>query len=218
MIHEFEAHRQKMVDNQIRPSDVTNLDLLDAFLSVKREEFVPENLQPFAYIDEDLRLSNERFLMEPAQFAKLLQACRITSDDMVLDIGCTTGYTTAVMAQLASFVVGLENNSNLAESAQTTLEALEISNASIIVGDLTKGHQKEAPYDVIFVGGSISSVPVTLLDQLNEGGRLACVLGYGNSAKATIYTKIDGRISSRSIFNASVKPLPGFEKTVEFTL
>lgn len=215
---DFDTQREKMVDNQIRPSDVTNHDLLSAFLKVPREKFVPENLQEFAYIDEDLKLHGDRCLMEPASFAKLLQALRVSDQDVVLDVGCTSGYSSAVIAQLASFVVGLEEEEALATLAKEQLDEMDIANVSIFNGTLAEGYEKHAPYDVILIGGCVEEVPAAMFAQLKEGGRLACVLGAGNAAEAILFTKNDGLVTQRTLFNCAVKPLPGFSKPVEFAL
>lgn len=217
-MHDFENYRVKMVDNQIRPSDVTDPDLLSAMLQVPREAFVPEKLSEIAYIDEDLDLGNGRYLMEPAPFAKLVQACSVGADDIVLDIGCASGYSTAVLSHLASLVIGLEPSETLAQSARNSLSELDYDNTAIIQGKLEDGHKKEAPYDIIFVGGAIEEIPDTLFDQLKEGGRLVAVKGYGNAGQAMLYTKTDGNISARAIFNSAIMPLPGFTKTHEFSL
>lgn len=217
-MQDFVQNRTTMVDNQVRTCDVTNIDLLEALLSVPREAFVGADKQDFAYIDEDIALGNGRFLMEPAPFAKLVQACAIKSDDLVLDIGCATGYSTAVLSQLASMVIGVEQDDDLAEKAEATLNELDYDNVAIINGTLNVGYAKEAPYDVIFIGGAIDEVPTAFFDQLKDGGRLVAVEGVGNSAVAKLYTRSGYNVSGRKIFNCSIKLLPGFTKELEFAL
>lgn len=215
---DFDQYRTTMVDNQVRTSDVTNLDLIDALLSVPREAFVGAAKQDIAYIDEDISLGNGRFLMEPAPFAKLVQACAVKPDDLVLDIGCASGYSTAVFSQLASMVIGVEQDEDLAAQAEATLSDLDYDNAAIVNGTLNEGFAKEAPYDVIFIGGAIGEVPSALFAQLKEGGRLIAVEGVGNAATAMLYTRFGQDVSGRKIFNCAVKLLPGFTKEVEFSL
>lgn len=217
-MQDFVQNRTTMVDNQVRTCDVTNIELLDALLSVPREAFVGANKQDFAYIDEDIALGNGRFLMEPAPFAKLVQACSVKPDDLVLDIGCATGYSSAVFSQLASMVIGVEQDEDLAEKAEITLNELDYDNVAIVKGTLNEGFAKEAPYDVIFIGGAIDEVPSALFAQLKEGGRLVAVEGIGNSATAKLYTRMGDDVSGRKIFNCAIKLLPGFTKEVEFSL
>lgn len=217
-MQDFVQNRTTMVDNQVRTCDVTNSELIDALLSVPREAFVGIDKQSFAYIDEDIALGNGRFLMEPAPFAKLVQACAVKTDDLVLDIGCATGYSSAVFSQLASMVIGVEQDEDLAEKAELTLNELDYDNVAIVKGTLNEGFAKEAPYDVIFIGGAIDEVPNALFAQLKEGGRLVAVEGIGNSANAKLYTRKGDDVSARKIFNCAIKLLPGFTKEVEFSL
>ncbi len=216
----FEDLRIKMVDNQLRTTDVTDKPLLQAFLDVPREAFVPSARMPLAYIDDDVLVSTTqtggRFLMQPSPFAKLLQLANIQPGDAVLDVGCATGYSAAVLSRIAGSVVGIESETDLAEQARSILPSLGIENVEVIQGALENGGPSRAPYDVIIIEGSVDQVPGTLFEQLKDGGRLVVVEGSGNAGKSMIYLKNDGIVSGRSAFNSAVKPLPGFEKVAEF--
>ncbi len=220
MVADFQDLRTKMVDNQIRTTDVTDLAVIDAFLSVPREAFVPVGRQALAYIDEDQRLESEgsapRYIMEPSPFAKLVQLARINKNDVVLDIGCASGYSTAVLSRLAGSVIGLESDSVLASTATTLLQELGYDNVVIVIGELKAGYPSESPYDVIFIEGAVDFVPDALFNQLKEGGRLIAVEGRGNAGVARLYVKENGVTSGRAVFNAAIKPLPGFEREVQF--
>ena len=222
MTIDFELARTRMVDNQIRTTDVTSHPVLQAFLSVAREDFVPANLRELAYIDDDIRISSgqdgapDRFLMEPSPLAKLLQLADVGKDDVVLEIGCGTGYVSALLSLLADSVVALESDPALAETAAESLSRLGYDNVAVVTGALAQGYKPEAPYDVIFVGGSVEQLPSALFDQLRDGGRLVVVEGYGNASKAKLYVSEGGNTSARRGFNTSVKPLPGFEKAAQF--
>lgn len=213
---DFEAARIKMVEHQIRTTDVTSHSVLRAFLSVAREAFVPEKAKPLAYLDADIELSPGRYLMEASPLAKLLQAAEITKDDKALEIGTGSGYVAALLSRLAGSVTALESDPALAELAAGNLKSLDCQNVDVVTGELTKGHAPNAPYTLIFVNGAVEEVPSALLDQLTEGGRLVAVVGYGNAAQAKILLKEHGAISESSRFNLSVKPLPGFGKIREF--
>jgi protein-L-isoaspartate(D-aspartate) O-methyltransferase len=213
---DFEAARIKMVENQIRTTDVTSHSVLRAFLAVPREAFVPEKAKPLAYLDADIELAPGRYLMEASPLAKQLQAAEITGEDKVLDVGTGSGYVAALLSMLAGSVTALESDAALAEQAASNLKALDCRNVTVVTGDLTRGHAANAPYDVIFVNGAVEEVPSALLDQLAEGGKLVAVIGYGNAAQAKILIKEHGAISESSRFNLSVKPLPGFAKAKEF--
>jgi protein-L-isoaspartate(D-aspartate) O-methyltransferase len=216
MAIDHQKARRNMVDCQVRTSDVTNLELLAAFLAVPRERFVPSELAEIAYLDEELPLGNGRFLIAAAPLARLLQAAMIVPADKVLDIGCATGYSTALIASLGARVTGLETSSELAMRARETLASLKFANATISEGSLDAGLAGQGPYDVIFIGGSVQRLPNALKGQLKPGGRLVTVEGSGNAAFAKLYVNDDGHFSGRRLFNCALPLLPGFERTPQF--
>lgn len=221
MTADFSELRVKMVDGQLRTTDVTSLPLLSAMLEVPREIFVPERRRGLAYIDDDILLNDKhadgaRYLMEPSPFARLLQLAEIGSGDKVLDVGSGTGYSAAVLSKLAKSVVALESDDGLAEKAASTLAALGCGNVSVVRGPLRAGHTSGAPYDVIVLEGNVDAVPEELLAQLGDGGRLVAIEGRGNVGAARVYLKSGGVATGRKVFNAAVKPLPGFERAPEF--
>ena len=219
---DFSERRVKMVDGQIRTTDVTSAPLIDAMLAIPREAFVGAAPRDLAYIDEDIRISDgvngsgARYLMEPSPLAKLLQLAEIDPGDSALDVGCGTGYSAALFSRLARSVVALESDPALAEAAKSTLSTLGCQNVTVVTGSLPQGHAAKAPYDVIFIGGSVEEVPAALLDQLAEDGRLVAVEGQGNSGVARVFFKAGGVVTGRRAFNAAIKPLPGFERMQAF--
>ncbi|MCA0050441.1 protein-L-isoaspartate O-methyltransferase [Mesorhizobium sp. B283B1A] len=217
---DFSELRVKMVDGQVRTTDVTSAPLLDAMLSVPREDFVGAAQRELAYIDEDIRIATgaggARYLMEASPLAKLMQLAEISAADSALDVGCGTGYASALLSRLAKSVVALESDPALAETARSTLSSLGCGNVTVVQGALPQGHPAKAPYNVIFIGGSIEKVPESLLDQLAEGGRLVAVEGQGNSGVARLFFKAGGVVTGRRAFNAAIKPLPGFEREHAF--
>ena len=212
----FEDLRIKMVDNQLRTTDVTDKPLLQAFLDVPRENFVPSIRMPLAYIDDDVLVSDGRYLMQPSPFAKLAQLANIQPEDVVLDIGCVTGYSPAVLSRVARSVVAVECDAELAGQAISNLATLGFDNVVVVNAPLESGYAPGAPYDVVLFEGSVDHVPASLFDQLKNGGRLVVVEGTGNAGKSMLYVKNDGIVSGRRAFNSAVKTLPGFEKIAEF--
>ncbi len=208
-----------MVDSQVRPNDVTDYNVLEAFLSVPREAFVSAAQKPLAYIDEDLAVSSDgtkRYLMEAMSMSKLLQIALIDKTSIVLDVGCATGYSTAIISLLCDSVVAVESDEGLADMASQTLTELGYDNTVVVNGALELGYAKEGPYDVIFVGGAIQQLPDDLGKQLKDGGRLVVVEGTGNAGVAKLYRRDGENLGGSVAFNCAVMPLPGFEKVAEF--
>ena len=207
----YATARLNMVENQIRPNRVTDERLLAAIAEVPRERFVPKRLQGNAYVDQDLALGDGRYLMEPVVFARLLQAAAIGPGDVVLDIGCGTGYSAAVLGKLAGTVVALESDAALAEQAIDALTELDVDNAAVVEGPLDEGYPRQAPYDVIVLGGSVDAVPDAIADQLVEGGRLVAVVNVAPTVgNIEVIHRLRGGLSRRQLFDAAVPILPGF--------
>ena len=207
-----------MVDTQVRPSDVTKFPIIDAMLSVPRERFVPAALREAAYIGENLELAPGRVILEPRTLAKLLDALDIQPTETVLDIGCGLGYSTAVLAKMAEFVVAVEDDAAIAEEAQTTLSETGVDNAAVMTGPLAKGSAKSGPYDVIILQGAVEEVPAAILSQLSEGGRIGCLMAEGALGVVRIGHRRNGQINWRFAFNANAPVLPGFAKKPAFAL
>lgn len=220
MSADFSELRVKMVDGQVRTTDVTSVPLLDAMLTVPREAFVAPAQQALAYIDENIRIADgvdgPRYMMEPSPLARLIQLAEVDPSDAVLVVGSGTGYSAAILSHLAQSVVALESDSALADRARTTFASLGYDNVSVVEGTLREGHSAKAPYDVIFVDGCVDEVPETLLNQLAEGGRLVVVEGSGNAGIARLFLMTAGVVTGRRVFNAAIKPLPGFERAFAF--
>lgn len=216
----FERQRLNMVESQLRPNEVTDPRLLAAMRALPRERFVPSRLTGLAYVDDALEVfpaidgAPGRFLLAPMVLARLIQLAAIEPQDSVLDIGCATGYSTAVLANLGHRVVGLEPEPELARAARGNLRELGIDNADIVEGPLGAGFPARAPYDVIVLNGSVPEVPAALLPQLKDGGRLVAIVSAGanqaSQGRACLFVRVKSELSGLPHFDAGARPLPGF--------
>lgn len=215
---DFAARRTQMVDTQVRPSDVTKFPIIDAMLSVPREAFVPSEMIEAAYVGETLEITPGRALLEPRTLAKMLDALDIQREELVLDVGCGLGYSSAVIGHIADAVVAVEADESLAEEAQRLLVEAGADGVAVHTGPLADGAAEFGPFDVICIQGGVETVPESLTDQLKEDGRIASLFMEGQLGVVRIGYKQNGEVSWRFAFNASAPVLDGFEATQEFAL
>jgi protein-L-isoaspartate(D-aspartate) O-methyltransferase len=208
-----------MVNGQIRTNGVADPAVVAAFSEVPRELFVPEARRMLAYLDDDLAVGGgrtPRFLVEPLILARMIQAAGLKPGDRVLDVGCASGYSSAILARLAGSVVALEADAPLAATATGTLRSLGHDNVTVVSGPLAAGWPQQAPYDAIFIEGAVEQVPQALLGQLAEDGRLVTVVGAGGAGRVTMFRAAGGAVSLLALFNAAVPALAGFETPKSF--
>lgn len=215
---DFAARRTMMVDTQVRPSDVTKFPIIDAMLTIRREDFVPTALREAAYMGENLDLGGRRVVLEPRTLAKMLDALDVSPDELVLDIGASYGYSSAVIARMAQAVVALEEDEAMVSDAQTALTDAGADNVITHAGPLNEGAAEHGPYDVIVVQGGVSHIPDTILAQLKDGGRIAALFVEGALGEVRIGYMLDNRMSWRRAFNAGAPVMAGFEKHDKFQL
>lgn len=216
---DFSTARGKMVDGQVRPSDVTDPRIIDAMLALPREIFVPEDRRALAYLDLDLDVSegaSKRYLLKPMVVAKMVQAAEIKSTDNVLVVGCATGYTAALVGKLTDRVTAIENDPALATKASGNLASLGLGHVTIVPAPASEGAPARAPYDVIILEGATEVVPDTLCAQLAPEGRLVGVFATSGAPRAVIVTRSRSDFGSRPLFDASAPVLPGLERPPAF--
>ncbi|MGD0190036.1 MAG: protein-L-isoaspartate O-methyltransferase [Rhizomicrobium sp.] len=213
---DYAEQRFNMVASQVLASGVTDERILAAMSKIERERFVPTAKRLVAYSEAPIEVVARRYLIDPRTFSLLLNAAEIESGDKILDVGCVTGYSTAVLSEFSARVIGLEQDADLVRISTEMMQALGRQNAVIVQGSLTEGFKGEAPYDVIVVNGGIEFVPQAMLAQLASGGRLAAVVGKEGQSKATVFVNENGRMGHRVAFDASVPMLAGFRQAVGF--
>ena len=215
---DYKTRRKIMVDTQIRPSDVTKFPIIDAFLSVPREKFVPDGKREAAYIGENFEIDQGRILLEPRTLAKLLDALDIHKDELVLDIGSGLGYSSAIISLIAEVVIAVEDDSSLVSEAEEILSEIGVDNVVVQIGKLEDGAPEHGPYDVIILQGGVGDIPGSILNQLKNGGRVGAIYIEDGLGTAKIGFKLNDKINWRYSFNAAAPVLPGFFKQKDFVL
>ena len=210
--------RQIMVDTQVRPSDVTKFPIIDALLNVPREKFVPDGKREAAYIGENLGIGPSRVILEPRTLAKLLDVLDIKNNELVLDIGSGLGYSAAVISRMAELVIAVEQEKGLAAEAEEILSEVGADNVVIQVNKLEDGAPQHGPYDVIILQGGVEEIPLSILNQLKNGGRIGAVFIEEGLGTARIGYKLNSNVAWRYSFNATVPILEGFLKQKDFVL
>jgi protein-L-isoaspartate(D-aspartate) O-methyltransferase len=207
---DYARARLNMVENQLRPNRIDDPRLVSAMLEVPRERFVPKALAGVAHTDEDLRLPNGQYLIEPLALARLIQGAQVAPPEVVLVLGCATGYASAVLARLAATVILMVPDATAAARLEPLLDELGADNVVVTVGDdPSAGHPSQAPFDVILLTGSVDTVPPALLEQIGEGGRLVAVVAGERVGRGVVFTRLHGIIGRRTLFDARIPRLPG---------
>jgi len=215
-VSDFATARASMIDCQLRPNEVNDERIISVMSTVPREVFLPKAKRSIAYVDEDIEVRDGRYLMEPVIFGKLLVAAKISKDDLVLDIGCASGYSSAVIAGLCDAVVALETTDEMVALAEKKLAALDVMNVAVVKGDLAAGVAKQGPFDVIFIEGAVQTVPSILFEQLREGGRLLCVKLEDGVGRGHMIAMKDGKAVETELFDANVHALSDFQNEASF--
>lgn len=214
---DFALARRNMVESQLRTNKVTAPEVLDALHSIPRERFMPTSRRAHAYVDEHVEIAKDRWMMPPMPMARLIHDAWPQAQDNALVVGAGMGYSAAVLGRLCRSVFALESDADLVKAMGEALTELAQDNVVAVEGPLNQGYAKEGPYNVIILGGAVDEVPDSLIDQLAEGGRLmAIVNGDDGIGRAVLYGKRNGVTTPRTLFDATVKSLPGFQKTASF--
>lgn len=220
---DFELQRKNMVESQVRPSDITDRRIMRAMQALPREVFASKEARALAYMDQDLPVGPgmaggpRRALLAPRTLGRLLQLLELEDGDRVLEVGTASGYGAAVLSRMAKTIVALEADEALAAGARDNLALLSIGNVTVVTGPLAAGWRAEAPYGAILVAGALPEVPGTLLDQLQDGGRLAAVISAGGIGRIMQWRRIGSSYASRRVCEANACALPGFEVSRGFT-
>ncbi len=214
---DYKKARKNMVDNLIRPANVTDPKLLSALGDVQREKFLPSNLASLSYSETDFLIQNDRSLVSPWLLAKMLQFLDLNSADNVLSLAGGYGYSCALMSSLANFVVAVENK-DLAQEAQARLIENGYDNVLVLEGNITEGSEKEGPYDAILIEGGVEYINDKITNQLKVEGRIIAVFKEENLGQCRLGIKTKSGVQWRNLFEANCVLLNDFKKEKEFTL
>ena len=215
----FNILRKNMVDSQLKPNKIINEDLINAFLKVPREIFVTKKNINQSYIDDNIDLSKNRFLINPMIISRLIQSLEIEKNDTILVLGSNVGYTSVILSYLCNTVIGIESIKSFCEFSSNVLLKLDVNNVAIIKGKIENGFPDQTPYENILIEGGVNFVPDVILSQLTENGKLVTVeIDKNNIGKAVIYKKKKNNISKRYLFDAYVPLLDVFKHKISFKL
>lgn len=203
----FEQARFNMVEQQIRPWDVLDFDVLDTLMEIPREQFVEAGLQGLAYSDTELPLPNGAKMLEPKVVARLVQGLKLTKQDKVLEIGTGSGYATAVLAAMAGEVVTCDVDAAQQQRAQAALNQLGYANITYTQHDGLTEASTGAPFDAVYVGGAVGQVPEVLKNQLKDGGRMVVIVGGQPVQRALLLTRNGDTFAEQVLFDTLVARL-----------
>jgi len=206
----FVAARQAMVDSQLRPEGVSDPAVIAAMSAVPRENFVPEEQKPLAYVDRAIPLGEGRALPAPAVLGRLLNALAALPGERGLVVGASTGYSAVVLAKMGLKVTAIDSSASLAEAARK-------NKVDVADGPLGEGSKKGAPFDVILIDGAVEFIPDALVEQLEEGGRIGGAIVEQGITRLFIGRRVGGGFGFQAIADASTPVLPGFERPRAFT-
>ena len=215
----LENARFNMIEQQIRPWEVLDQQVLDLLNKLPREDFVPERYRKLAYMDTTISLGNDQVMMPPRVEARILQALNVQPDETVLEVGTGSGYVTALLASLGDHVYSVDINAEMTRTAGEKLADRGISNVTLETGDAARGWDAHAPYDVIVITGSLPLLPTSFKRTLKEGGRLVAVVGDSPVMEVVLITRVgESEWAQETLFETDLPALINAPEPERFTL
>lgn len=212
-----ELARFNMVEQQVRPWDVLDPQVLDLMESTPRETFVPAGYEDVAYADVDIPIGHGEFMLAPKYVGRLLQALDISDGDIALEVGCGTGYVTAMLSKVCRQVFSVDIHQDFVDTTANNLKTQGIENVTLETGDAAHGWDAHRPYDAIFISGSIPVLPENFQNSLNRGGRLVAFVGDSPVMEAILITRTgENEWRTETLFETEIKPLENATKPQRF--
>ena len=214
----MDAHLENtaMVLGQIKPLSNISQNILEALYGIDRKDYTPIELRDFSYIEKNIHIGKNRYLLKPAITAKLLSALEVEGTETILIISSTTGYSAALASKIAETVICIEEDGDLLDFSEKIAIANSMNNIVFIKNELNKGYPDQGPYTCILIEGAIEEEPKLILDQLADGGRLVTILNDNENGSAIKYSKINGQITSQFLFSMDAPVLESFKKSKKF--
>ncbi len=208
---------KNMVDGQIKPINGMNDKLLSTFYSLNRGDFMPDTLKSMSYIEKNIILENNRTILKPGLVARIVLSIDLKANENVLLLGATTGYLSAVLSFQAETVIVVEENERLLRNSENAIKKNNINNVVFIKNEIVKGYDEQSPFNAIIIEGAIQEVPLNIIDQLDEGGRLLAIVQEGEICSAKLFKKNGRSISEQKLFNCTLPVLSVFIKKNSFS-
>jgi len=208
---------KKMVEGQIKPIGGMQKNILDAFNSINRDDFVPLNLKDNSFSERNLFLKRDRFVLKANLLAKIISALNISNEENVLVIGSSTGYSSAVISRIAETVISIEEDKELLDFSEEAVRKNGIDNVVFINNTMKEGCSEQGPFNAIIIEGAIDEVPSKILNQLEHNGRLIAMINDNEISNVIEYQKKNNTFTERFLFNCSAPKLKSFDKRKSFS-
>ena len=208
---------KKMVEGQIKPIGGMQKNILDAFNSINRDDFVPLNLKDNSFSERNLFLKRDRFVLKANLLAKIISALNISNEENVLVIGSSTGYSSAVISRIAETVISIEEDKELLDFSEEAVRKNGIDNIVFINSTMKEGCSEQGPFNAIIIEGAIDEVPPKILNQLEHNGRLIAMINDNGISNVIEYQKKNNTFTERFLFNCSAPKLKSFDKRKSFS-
>ncbi len=208
---------KKMVEGQIKPIGGMQKNVLDAFNSINRDDFVPKNLKGNSFSERNLFLKRDRFILKANLIAKIISVLNISNEENVLVIGSSTGYSSAVISRIAETVISIEEDKELLVFSEEAVKKNGIDNIVFINNAMIEGCPEQGPFNAIIIEGTIDEVPLKILNQLEHNGRLIAMVNNNGISNVIEYQKKNDTFTDRFIFSCSAPKLKSFDKRKSFS-
>lgn len=212
-----EIARTNMISQQLRTGNVLDEAVLQLYVTIPREEFVPNEFKPFAYSDMQIALAHEQCMMTPLEEAKLLQSLQLQGHEVILEIGTGTGFLTALLSKRCQKVISVDCHASFTSQARQKLSEYQCHNVELVTEDASRGRFAQAPYEIIIITSAIEAITDTLRLQVLAGGKLFAIVGKGPVMQGQLHTlSHDGQWQEELVFETCVPPLIDTLKPKEF--